>query len=273
MIHHQFFKVTLIFFFVLVLCFVWQIIKSKMDSEFQNEYATGSLLCMILFIVLCFLPLKVLYSKARFELGKSLGRTFLTPYFPVYFRDFFLADILTSMITPIQELMIIYCYFIGPDHDWKTGTTVDFSKRKDRDPIECVIPHKIYTTLPFFIYWIRLAQCLKRYKTQNLPLQLINAAKYFSLIMTQFASLWYSPNPYDYDAKFYIWLTCHLFSTNFCIVWDTHIDFGLVRTKQPGKYGLRDQINYHPYFYYFAIIENIILRYFWIIPIFEWSQG
>jgi hypothetical protein len=45
----------------------------------------------------------------------------------------------------------------------------------------------------------------------------------------------------------------------------------MLRTKQKGRYGIRDKIAYAPWFYYFAAVENFIFRYWWIISIFEWS--
>jgi len=50
------------------------------------------------------------------------------------------------------------------------------------------------------------------------------------------------------------------------------MDWGLCRTKEEGKYGLRDKINYHPYFYYYAIVSDFILRFFWIVPIWQLGQ-
>ena len=101
MYHVQFYKVSLIFFFVWMLCLFWQIVKMKMPDQFNNDYATLSLCCLLLFLVLCMIPFPILYSRARLSLAKSLVKIIISPIPWVVFRDFILADILTSMITPI----------------------------------------------------------------------------------------------------------------------------------------------------------------------------
>jgi hypothetical protein len=46
------------------------------------------------------------------------------------------------------------------------------------------------------------------------------------------------------------------------------MDWGLLRCEEEGKYGLRDKISYHPYFYYYAMVSDFILRFVWVITIF-----
>ena len=96
---------------------------------------------------------------------------------------------------------------------------------------------------------------------------MINAGKYFSDICVPFAALWYVK--YDYNTAFYIWLGVHIVSSTYSYAWDIYMDWGLLRSKSPGKYGLRDKLNYPAEFYYFAIVTDFILRFFWIVPIFQ----
>jgi hypothetical protein len=126
MFHVQFYKVAMIFLFVWMFCLVWQILKMKMPTQFLNDYATFSLGCFLLFILLCIIPFPVLYSSARLSLARTLGKVLISPIPKVIFRDFILADLMTSMITPMQEVVSLYCYFAGPDQDWKSGENVKF---------------------------------------------------------------------------------------------------------------------------------------------------
>lgn len=43
------------------------------------------------------------------------------------------------------------------------------------------------------------------------------------------------------------------------------MDWGLFRSKDKLKYGLREKILYPRMFYYWAVVSNFILRFFWII--------
>lgn len=62
-----------------------------------------------------------------------------------------------------------------------------------------------------------------------------------------------------------------VFATLYCAIWDYYMDWGLFRSRAKGTYGLRDQILYPAMFYYFAIVVNFILRFFWLLKIFTWS--
>lgn len=209
-----------------------------------------------------------MFQQARVRLAKTLGHIFISPFGPVRFRDFFLADVLTSTITPIQMSMIVYCYFIAKnqygERDWKQGDTVNWDT-------QCTVPHKIYTTLGFIPYWWRFAQCLNKRRSSGQNVHLINAGKYFSCIMWTFAALWY--HKYDYNTAFYIWLSIHLVSSAYAYAWDIYMDWGLLRSKSPGKYALRDRITYPQNFYYFAMVTDFILRFFWIVPIFKMGDA
>ena len=51
------------------------------------------------------------------------------------------------------------------------------------------------------------------------------------------------------------------------------MDWGLIRSKKKGKYGLRDVIQYPPAFYYFAMVINALLRFFWVISFIDLIPG
>ncbi len=43
------------------------------------------------------------------------------------------------------------------------------------------------------------------------------------------------------------------------------MDWGLFKTNKKGKKYLRDELKYPVHYYYFAMISNLILRFFWIL--------
>jgi hypothetical protein len=56
-----------------------------------------------------------------------------------------------------------------------------------------------------------------------------------------------------------------LTSTLYCLYWDYKMDWGLFReTPGKGKKYLRDKLLYPTWFYYYAIISNMFLRFFWV---------
>ena len=56
-------------------------------------------------------------------------------------------------------------------------------------------------------------------------------------------------------------------ATIYSYVWDQIMDFGLWRTTTPGKWGLRDNLTYPVWFYYYAMVSDGLLRLTWLIPI------
>lgn len=60
----------------------------------------------------------------------------------------------------------------------------------------------------------------------------------------------------------------NLIATLYCGIWDYYMDWGLWRSKKKGHYGLRDQMIYPQWFYYYAICTNAIIRFFWVLNIF-----
>jgi hypothetical protein len=78
-----------------------------------------SLSLVIIFLVICCQPVfGCFYRTARKELMKTLVEILKAPFGTVRFRDFFLADILTSMSVPLTDIGLTVAYF---DKDnWKT---------------------------------------------------------------------------------------------------------------------------------------------------------
>jgi hypothetical protein len=69
------------------------------------------------------------------------------------------------------------------------------------------------------------------------------------------------------------WLFCvfNTIATLYCTGWDYYMDWGLIRSTEPGKYGLRPKIRFPARFYYFAMVVNLILRFFWVLGVFTFA--
>lgn len=50
------------------------------------------------------------------------------------------------------------------------------------------------------------------------------------------------------------------------------MDWGLLRSKESDKYGLRPIINYNRYFYYYAIVSDLFLRCIWVLSVVLYLQ-
>ena len=124
--------------------------------------------------------------------------------------------------------------------------------------------------IAFLPYWFRLAQCFRRYHDCKMKVHLINAGKYFSVILIQFANIF--RHKIKGDLTLYIFLAVSLLSTAYSYSWDLYMDWGLLRSKETGKLFLRPKILLPRWFYYYAIISNFFLRFAWIAVIFSSSM-
>ena len=96
---------------------------------------------------------------------------------------------------------------------------------------------------------------------------MVNAGKYFSDLCVPFAGLWYVK--YDHNLAFWIYVTIHFIASFYSYCWDIYMDWGLLRSKDPKTYALREKMNYPLWFYYYAMVSDFVLRFFWVITIFR----
>lgn len=67
------------------------------DIKYLFEHDYWSVILLLSFVLICFSPFKTYHKEARFELLSTLGNILIAPYPTVRFKDFFLADVITSM--------------------------------------------------------------------------------------------------------------------------------------------------------------------------------
>ena len=71
------------------------------------------------------------------------------------------------------------------------------------------------------------------------------------------------------DVTLYIFIGISLIATCYSYGWDLYMDWGLIRSTKSGKWGLRDKILLPSWFYYYAALSNLILRFAWVLPLFS----
>jgi hypothetical protein len=98
---------------------------------------------------------------------------------------------------------------------------------------------------------------------------LVNAGKYFSVVLIQFANIF--KHKIKGDLTFTIFVAISFISTVYAFSWDLYMDWGLLRSKERGKFMLREKFVLPPWYYYQAIVTNLILRFTWIAILFTSS--
>ncbi|XP_044731655.1 xenotropic and polytropic retrovirus receptor 1 isoform X2 [Chrysoperla carnea] len=214
----------------------------------------------VIMIVFVLNPFKVFRHEARFWLLRICGRMFGAPFFHVGFADFWLADQLNSLVSALLDLHFLICFYItNPDWNYTEDTTQCWEYSYITKPLVNCIPA-----------WLRFAQCLRRYRDSREAFpHLVNAGKYSTtFFVVGFATLrdmHASEYPNKMDNPFlYCWLVASTIGSLYAYTWDIKMDWGLFdKSAGENKY-LREEIVYSSTgFYYFAIVEDFVIRFLW----------
>lgn len=215
-------------------------------------------------------PTKTFRHEARFWALKVLGRIILAPLFYVNFADFWLADQLNSLVVVFVDFQYFICFYLTNDN-WMEANDINVCV----DYTQIIRP--LVGCLPA---WWRFAQCLRRYRdTKEAFPHLVNAGKYASSFLVMLFSTMNmiytdeyrvtSENPY-----FYLWVMASILSSCYAYTWDIKMDWGLFDKKAGDNKYLREEIVYSSTgYYYFAIVEDFILRFGWALNLSLTTMG
>lgn len=95
----------------------------------------------------------------------------------------------------------------------------------------------------------------------------MNALKNFLGLMYVLSYIWVTK--YNFNLAFWIYIGIRSAYNLYSYFWDLYVDWGLLRSKERNKFGLRDKFLFPKWYYYFAAVSNFCLRFFWIIWIWK----
>ncbi|XP_055603865.1 xenotropic and polytropic retrovirus receptor 1 [Uranotaenia lowii] len=207
-------------------------------------------------------PLKIFRHEARFWTIKIISRIMMAPFFYVNFADFWLADQLNSIVPAFLDLQYFICFY-------STITNWNHVDNTNQCIENSLWIRSIVAMLPA---WFRMAQCLRRFRdTREAHPHLANAVKYStSFFVVAFSGITQATrHQYPNSAEnpwFYLWILASIVSSCYAYTWDIKMDWGLFDSKGNDNKFLRDEIVYGSnWFYYFAIVEDLILRFGWTL--------
>jgi len=266
--YQQFLEIGTFLFVLWFLSFTGFILSSYYDFHpFIQPLAF-----VILILIFLFNPTPTLYHHARFWFLKVLGRVVCAPFFRVGFADFWLGDQLTSLELIFFDIEYFFCFYIYDVGWWPMDSSLPTRGLFCNGWLQVLLQ----TVLMIIPSWFRFAQCLRRYRDtkQKFP-HLVNAGKYasgFFVIGTNAArranALHYLDDPTS-NPFLYIWIFATFIGATYKVIWDLKMDWGFFDKNAGENKFLRDQIVYPSKFYYYAaIVENVLFRYIWIINVF-----
>ncbi|XP_001356122.3 xenotropic and polytropic retrovirus receptor 1 homolog [Drosophila pseudoobscura] len=225
-----------------------------------EEYYILPLIYMALMAVMFLNPIRIMNFPLRLWLLKLFGRVLAAPFFYVGFGDFWVGDQLTSMVLCLVDHYYLVRFYIRYYN--KMDNLYGFEPDYGVAVIRC---------LPA---WFRLAQCLRRYRDSGSKskVYLMNAAKYCLAIMVVVFSTIQMETNAKYDYMFqnpwaWLYISTALLTSVYSLGWDLLQDFGLFRIWKRENLFLRENLVFPKWFYYFAILENTLLRFVWILEI------
>ncbi|XP_076635926.1 solute carrier family 53 member 1 [Colletes latitarsis] len=218
-----------------------------------------ALVCIMLTFLLN--PLKMFRHEARFWLLKIIGRVLITPFAYVNFADFWLADQLNSMATALLDFHFLACFYITNGNWLEAGDTTQCMSGS-------LIVRPIVNCLPA---WFRFAQCIRRYRDSKEAFpHLANAGKYSTTFLVVLSNTLCVYRAAEYSNRWenpwlWLWIVCCCVNSVYSLTWDLKMDWGLLDSNAGENKFLREEVVYSAAgFYYFAIIEDFVLRFAWI---------
>ena len=255
------------------LSFITFIITSYLDF-----YPFAQPLIFVIFLIVFFInPIPILYRSARYWLLRTLGLIFSAAFHRIHFADNWLCNQLASIELAFFDLEYYFCFYFSNYQWWSTTLTTSslpkgiFCTDRTRFVLQAFL-----LSIPSLL---RFTQCVRRYYDTKLKFpHLVNAGKYIMSFLVAITNSLrrasialnknYANNPRN-NPFIYPWIIAALINSTYKLIWDVKMDWGLFHKNAGENRFLRDHIIYSSKnYYYYAIIQDVILRYCWIINIF-----
>lgn len=241
-------------------------------------------------------PSDVMQRSSRYWFLHRVLNCLSSPFRPVAFPDFWMADQMNSLVTFILDMEYFACFYIT-EVDYSagllnmqpqpfnnaTGWGINFDTGQDICKSNAYGIRPLMSLIPATC---RFMQCFRRYHdTKQAHPHLTNAGKYAtSYFVVAFGVLntWYiSTREKGVDFAhldspfFYMWVASYLISFAYTFSWDIFMDWGLMDPTAPNKHRfLREELVYPSrWLYYFAIVEDFVLRLSWVLNVSLGSSG
>ena len=256
------FKCASVLTVMMALLGVGVIVASSFSSKLPIKIIP--MVMWLLLIVFLLNPFNLFLRKARYNFIFTVVRILFSPFFFVYFSDFFLADQFNSSVTIFLDIQYLVCYVFK--HPW-TGDVNTATCTSSKNWVRPVI-----TALP--AVW-RLLQCLRCFYETRKAKHLINACKYFTTLpVVVFAALFSIKVQGNIEKNFIFheagWiLICWLLSSFvhglYTFLWDVCCDWGLWNLRC--AFFQRKLVYTRKAVYVVAIVADFVLRGFWTLKL------
>ncbi|CBY24977.1 unnamed protein product [Oikopleura dioica] len=191
-----------------------------------------------------------------------LIREIFAGFVKVEFVDFWLADQFNSLVGIFMDTQ----FRVQNATPWSEDI---FGQYYDYSWLATLVRSSSTLMTPL-LAWIRFLQCLRRFHDDGSSSHLYNTAKYSTSFLKYGMAFYYAQEPSK--STFALMCCAYFCSSAFTLYWDLIHDWGFLLTKNQKIPFLRDDLAYTSRtgtnnFYYFAILENTLLRFSWIVQV------
>uniref|UniRef100_A0A8C1RCP4 Xenotropic and polytropic retrovirus receptor 1 n=1 Tax=Cyprinus carpio TaxID=7962 RepID=A0A8C1RCP4_CYPCA len=195
-------------------------------------------------------------------------RVVTAPFHRVGFADFWLADQLNSLVVVLMDLEYMICFYSMELNWFKSEGELLI---KEGGGICNSYSYGVRAVIQCLPAWFRFVQCLRRYRDSKRAFpHLANAGKYSTTFFVVIFSALYKTHEKLQEGQvfFYLLIACKIVNSCYTLLWDLKMDWGLFDRNAGENTLLREEIVYpQKAYYYCAIIEDVILRFAWTIPL------
>lgn len=206
-----------------------------------------------IFLLIMFCPFNILKYHSRKWILISIWRLLLSGFYPVEFRDFFIGDIMCSLTYTISNISFFICLYATHWNGALIGGDTKCGSSSSR-------LMGFLATLPSI--W-RFMQCIRRFlDTGDWFPHLANCLKYtISLVYYIMLSVYRIDRTTQSRAVFIVFASINAIYSS---IWDIFMDWSLMQANSKNLFLRDDLIFKNSWFYYVAIIFDVIMRFQWI---------
>ena len=252
----EIFKRAAIFTFILLTCLLIYMLKRIWQGLFFGFLDLIPIdflpfICWGSLIIYAFCPFDIWNLDGRLYLGQLTRESFGSFLLKSGFKHAFFMGQICSFIAPLRDIEYTICYYAY--FDAPLWAKIEYCKKT----------RGVYFFIAFIPNFIRILQNMKEiYDSKKLFPKLFSIGKYCLSISVALLSFLWPQHP----SLHIFWLIFTFISSCCSFTWDIIIDFGFF--EEGDNYPLRNRLFYKPKFlYYFFIIYDFILRFFWLLTI------
>ncbi|KAL0239687.1 hypothetical protein GEMRC1_009795 [Eukaryota sp. GEM-RC1] len=263
------FKLAAILSTVWLLCFYGFILSLR--KAIPVDPSVFAIIVFVTYFLIFFSPFGF-YTAARNELFSTFFNCLIAPFGRIGFKEFFFADVMTSLVKVFVDLQFSFCIVISAVFNYSTRVTMDSFDVLIANHTCDDVSKVLSPVLLLFPYWVRFFHCIRKLiqirptSVRAYHPNLTNAVKYSISMAANVLSILSSRHGHLNSTLWYWFLATQVTASIYTSMFDLCVDWGFLDNLEDfANQWLRKRLCYPRWFYYLAVVMNLALRFIWIL--------